>query len=95
MLRKGKKNVVEVVSYSTGSNLMILRDQNGTEYEVVLKEVNGKPITWVPNWYPLNYLKEYEIDGEQIVKVGKELDSYDVEIPFYDYVEEIIEEIIY
>ena len=91
MLRKGKKNIVEVVSYSAGSNLMILRDQNGTEYEVIIKEVNGKPVTWMPNWYPLNYLGDYGMDGRQIVKIGRELEEYDVDVPFLSLVDEILD----
>ena len=97
MLKKGRENIVDVVSFDTGSNIMILRDQNGTEYEMLVKEINGKPVTWVPNWYPLNYLDYFarssniKINGKVICKIGKELENYDVDIPFYNYVEEILD----
>ncbi len=91
MIRENKKNVVDVISFCTGSNIMVLRDQQGTKYEMVIRKINGKLVTWIPNWYPLSLLKDYKVDGKTISEIGRELEEYDISIPFYTYVDKILD----
>ena len=96
MLRKGRKTTVEVVSLDTKTGMVVLRDQNGTEYHMIMRDINGKPVTWIPNWYPLIYLKDYakdnsiEVNGDLICKVARELENYKVYLSFSSYVDEIL-----